>query len=65
MSYEKNITSNIIVKIIYILLRIVTSILVVRSLGVEGKGYITYFLLIIGLISNYEHFGIINATTYF
>lgn len=65
MSYKKNIASNFIVKIISIILGIVTSILVVRSLGAEGKGYIVYFLLIIGLISNYGHFGIINATTYF
>lgn len=65
MSYKKNIASNFIVKIINILLGIVTSILVVRSLGAEGKGYLAYFLLIIRLISSYGNFGITNATIYF
>ncbi len=65
MGYKKNIASNFIVKIVKIVLGIVTSILVARSLGAEGKGYLAYFLLIIGLISSYGHLGINNATTYF
>ena len=65
MSYKKNIASNFITQIIGLILGFVTSILIARALGPEGKGYLAYFLLIIGLISSYGHFGITNATIYF
>jgi O-antigen/teichoic acid export membrane protein len=47
------------------MLGFITSILIARALGPEGKGYIAYFLLIFGLIASYGHLGINNATTYF
>jgi len=65
MSYERNIRSNIITKIIRLMLGFIISILVARAVGAEGKGYISYFLLIFGIIAGYGHFGINNATTYF
>ncbi len=65
MSYKKNIASNFIAQIIRILLGFITSILVARKLGAEGKGYISYIILIFGLIASYGHFGINNATAYF
>jgi len=65
VSYKKNIASNFITQIIRLILGFVTSILIARALGAEGKGYIAYFLLIFGLIAGYGHFGINNATTYF
>jgi len=65
LGYKKNIASNFVTQIIRLMLGFVTSILIARALGPEGKGYIAYFLLIFGLIANYGHFGINNATTYF
>ena len=52
MSYKKNIASNFITQIIGLILGFVTSILIARALGPEGKGYLAYFLLIIGLINS-------------
>jgi len=65
MSYKKNIASNILTQIINIVLGFLTSIIVVRSLGPDGQGYIAYFILIFGLIADYGDLGINSATTYF
>ncbi|MFC0272283.1 oligosaccharide flippase family protein [Metabacillus herbersteinensis] len=65
MSYKKNIASNLLAQVIRIILMFLTSILVARVLGAEGRGYITFIILIFGLIASYGHFGINHATAYF
>lgn len=65
MSYRRNIGSNIITKLVKILIGFVTSIVVARGLGPEGKGYAAYYLLILGMIVNFGHLGIEHATAYF
>lgn len=65
MSYAKNVASNFATQIVIIILSFLTSIIVTRVLGPNGKGYISYIFLIINLLSNYGHFGINNSTTFF
>ncbi|MFW6016866.1 MAG: polysaccharide biosynthesis C-terminal domain-containing protein [bacterium] len=65
MGYIKNISNSLITKIIKIIIGFGTSIIVARALGAEGKGYITYILLIGSLLANYGHLGILDATIYF
>lgn len=63
--YGRNIASNFITHMISMVLGFVTSIIIARNFGPEGRGYIAYLFLIFSLISDYGHFGINNATTYF
>ena len=65
MSYTKNIISNFYTRILKIILGFGTSVIIARSFGPEGKGYVTYFLLIFSMVANYSHLGINNATSYF
>jgi O-antigen/teichoic acid export membrane protein len=65
MSYKKNISLNLLTQIIRIVVAFSISIIVSRVLGTQGKGEIAYILLIFGIIANYGHFGINNATLYF
>ncbi len=65
MSYKKNISLNLLTQIIRIVVAFSISIIVSRVLGTRGKGEIAYILLIFGIIANYGHFGINNATLYF
>lgn len=64
-TYKKNIASSFVIQIVKIILGFITSILIARGLGADGKGYTAYAVLIFGLLGGYGHLGINNATTYF
>lgn len=64
-SYEKNIYSNIFFQIINIMLSFISSIIIARKLGPVGQGTVSYFLLIINLLSEYGSLGITNGIPYF
>jgi len=63
--YRKNIQSNFLTQIFHIVTGFVTSVLIARALGPEGKGYLVFLTLIFNLIAQYSHFGVLNATTYY
>lgn len=65
MGYKANITSNLLNQVIRVVLGALTSILVARSLGPSGQGYVAYALLIFTLLGNYGHLGLNNAVMYF
>ncbi len=65
MGYVKNISSNVVNQVLKIIIGFLVSILIARALGPENQGYISYVLLIFGIIGSYGHFGINNATVYF
>jgi O-antigen/teichoic acid export membrane protein len=65
MKYTKTIIYNLITKILRALTAFIISIITARAFGAEGKGFITYFLLIFTLIATYGHLGVHNATSYF
>ena len=65
MGYKQNIGSNVLNQIIKIAFGFLVSILIARALGPEKQGYVSYILLIIGIIASYAPFGINNATVYF
>lgn len=65
VSYSKNIFSNFATKIIKIFMGFGTSVIIARALGAEGKGYVQYLFLVFGIIANYGHLGISEATDYF
>lgn len=65
MSYKGNIANSFMTEIAKFALTFISSIVVYRSLGPEGKGFAAYFMLVFGLISSYGHFGINNAVMYF
>lgn len=65
MSYSKNITNNFITQLINIFLGIIVSVIVARVLGPKNKGYIEFAIIFFHLISNFGHFGIIDASPYF
>jgi O-antigen/teichoic acid export membrane protein len=64
-TYKKNIVTNFITQIVKIVLGFITSILIARVLGADGKGYASYAILIFGLLGDFGHLGINNATTFF
>lgn len=65
MSYKKNIASNFLTQIFVSIVSFLTSIIVARTLGPEGRGYIAYLVLIFTLIGEYGEFGILKASIYF
>ncbi len=65
MGYKANITSNLLNQIIRVVLGALTSILVARTLGPSGQGYVAYVLLIFTLVGNYGHMGLNSAVMYF
>ncbi|MDP2173599.1 MAG: oligosaccharide flippase family protein [Candidatus Cloacimonadaceae bacterium] len=65
MGYKANITSNLINQCIRIVLGLFTSIIVARSLGPQGQGYLAYIVLVFTLLGTYGHLGINNAVMYF
>jgi len=65
VSYSKNIFSNFTTKIIKIFMGFGTSIIIARTLGAEGKGYVQYILLVFGILAGNGHLGISDATDYF
>ncbi len=46
-------------------IKLVTSIVVIRLIGAEGKGYLVMITTGIGLLSSLGQFGLLNATTFF
>lgn len=64
-NYKKNISTSLLFNGLSLAVSFVTGILVARSLGPEGKGYIAYLIMILTLIVNYGHFGVMNAMSYF
>lgn len=64
-SFKKNIYSNLVTRIILFLLGIGISVIIARTLGPEGKGIVTFFIMITALIAEYGHLGILNAHAYF
>lgn len=65
MSYKKNIASNFITQIFVSVIAFLTSIIVARTLGPEGRGYVAYPILIFTLIGEYGNLGILKASIYF
>lgn len=65
MGYKANIASNLINQCIRIALGLFTSVIVARSLGPEGQGYVAYIVLVFTLMGTYGHLGINNAVMYF
>lgn len=43
----------------------IISVVVARTLGPEGNGYVAYFILVFKLLADYGHLGIITSTSYF
>jgi O-antigen/teichoic acid export membrane protein len=64
-NYGKNIGSSFFVNGLSLVISFITSILVARSLGPAGKGYVAFILMVLTLVANYGHFGVLNATSYF
>ncbi len=65
MSYRANITSNLINKILHLVLGFVGSIIIARVLGPAGQGYVAYITLVFTMIGSYGHLGLNNAVMYF
>lgn len=65
MKFKKNITSNLILHIISILIGFFTSIFIARGLGKERQGQFSFYILIFGIIASYGHLGVTSATSYF
>jgi O-antigen/teichoic acid export membrane protein len=63
--YSRNIISNFWTKIIRVGMELVISVIIARSFGPEGKGYIAFFIIFFNFLASYGHFGINNAATYF
>jgi len=64
-NYKKNIGTSFFLNGLSLAVSFVTGILVARSLGPEGKGFIAYLIMINELVVNYGHFGVLNAMSYF
>ncbi|WP_319204556.1 polysaccharide biosynthesis C-terminal domain-containing protein [uncultured Ilyobacter sp.] len=65
MQYVKSIGSNLILQIIQVVIGIFTSIFIYRGIGAEGNGYARYLLLLVNIIGQYGHLGILNSVTHF
>lgn len=65
MSYKKNIASNFLTQILVSVVSFFTSIIVARTLGPEGRGYISYLILIFSMFGEYGELGILKASIYF
>ncbi|MDD3563569.1 MAG: polysaccharide biosynthesis C-terminal domain-containing protein [Candidatus Cloacimonetes bacterium] len=65
MGYSKNIGHNFITQILKIIFGVLTGVLVARSLGPSGQGYVAYILLIFNLLGGFGHFGLSSAVMYF
>ncbi|MFA5667342.1 MAG: oligosaccharide flippase family protein, partial [Candidatus Cloacimonadaceae bacterium] len=65
MGYSKNIGHNFLTQILKIIFGVFTGVIVARSLGPEGQGYVAYILLIFNLLGGFGHFGLNSAVTYF
>lgn len=63
--YLKNIFSSVVIQCARIVLKLIVSILVARTLGAENYGVVTYFLLVFGVVADYGQLGILNAVCYF
>ena len=61
MGYSKNIGHNFITQILKIIFGVLTGVLVARSLGPSGQGYVAYILLIFNLLGGFGHFGLSSA----
>ncbi len=65
MGYSKNIGHNLFTQILKIIFGIFTGVIVARSLGPSGQGYVAYILLVFNLLGGFGHFGLSSAVTYF
>ncbi|MDZ4182778.1 MAG: oligosaccharide flippase family protein [Candidatus Cloacimonadaceae bacterium] len=65
MGYKANIASNLLNQCIRIALGFFTSVIVARSLGPEGQGYVAYIVLVFTLMGTFGHLGLNNAVMYF
>ncbi|MCB5263075.1 MAG: polysaccharide biosynthesis C-terminal domain-containing protein [Candidatus Cloacimonetes bacterium] len=65
MGYSKNIGHNFFTQILKIIFGVFTGVIVARTLGPEGQGYIAYILLVFNLLGGFGHFGLSSAVTYF
>ncbi len=65
MGYSKNIGHNFFTQILKIFFGVFTGVIVARSLGPGGQGYVAYILLIFNLLGGFGHFGLNSAVTYF
>lgn len=65
MGYSKNIGHNFFTQILKIIFGVFTGVIVARSLGPSGQGYVAYILLIFNLLGGFGHFGLTAAVTYF
>lgn len=63
--YLKNILSGFLLQINLIIFGLISSIIVAREFGTEGQGMIAYIMLFITIISNFGHFGILDAIPFF
>jgi O-antigen/teichoic acid export membrane protein len=65
MGYSKNIGHNLLTQFLKIIFGVLTGIIVARSLGPAGMGYVAYILLIFNLMGTFGHFGLTSAVAYF
>ncbi len=65
MGYGKNIGHNLGTQIFKLIFGALTGVLVARTLGPSGQGYVAYVLLIFGLLGTFGSFGINSAVPYF